>query len=104
MPCLSLRRPPLKSARAGSKHGSILSGNFSFARVSSGRKSTLTRIAWETAFALNQTTISRALLAAAVDRWAIPLGLCRHNPFREGARDYELVMQDWKQNPIREDL
>jgi hypothetical protein len=69
-----------------------------------GRVSRLTRIAWETAFALNQTTISRALLAAAVDRWAIPLGLCRHNPFREGARDYELVMQDWKQNPIMEDL
>lgn len=61
-----------------------------------GRVSRLTRIAWETAFALEQPTISRAVLAAAVDRWAIPLKLCRHNPFREGARDYEIVFKEWE--------
>jgi hypothetical protein len=68
-----------------------------------GRVSRLTRVAWEYSFSLGHKTVSREHLAAAVDRWAIPLKLCRDNPFREGARAFDLIKADWRKNHIDED-
>jgi hypothetical protein len=69
-----------------------------------GRASRLARMAWEYSFQLGETTVSRAHLGAAVDRWAIPLKLCRYNPFREGARTVQVVKKDWEDHPVGEDV
>jgi hypothetical protein len=68
-----------------------------------GRASRLARIAWEFAFALGEKSVTRDCLAAAVDRWAIPLKLCRSNPFREGARTIEQVKKEWAHHPLEDD-
>lgn len=68
-----------------------------------GRASRLVRIAWEYAFSLGCPAVNRNHLAAAVDRWAFPLKLCRTNPFREGAKDFALVKDEWAKQPIADD-
>ncbi|MCW2282587.1 hypothetical protein M2323_000348 [Rhodoblastus acidophilus] len=66
------------------------------------RVSRVVRTAWQYSFALGSPRVERMHLAAAIDRWAFPLNLCRTNPFRDGAREIHVIKDEWVRNPSPE--
>jgi hypothetical protein len=59
-----------------------------------GRCNRLLRVALRFAYALKQP-ITRGILEEATDRWAIKVGACRENPFRDGARSIRVLKSEW---------
>jgi hypothetical protein len=59
-----------------------------------GRCNRLLRVALRYACAIGEP-ITKGILEEATDRWAIKVGACRENPFRDGARSVRVLKKEW---------
>jgi hypothetical protein len=59
-----------------------------------GRCNRLLKVALRYAYALGEP-ITRGVLEEATDRWAIKVGACRENPFRDGPRSVRILKSEW---------